>query len=192
MPSMTKLDAVNACLAAINEYRVTALDTGGTSITAEAERYVDDSTRYFCAMGFPCNTLRAKGYVPVAPGNTITLSSDTLRIRSAGPDQHRNLVQRGNSVWDADKGQFDMGSTNTVYLDVAELLAFADLDPMLREQVAQRAAQQFARRTTGSQLSDAYLSQELAITDTMQPRDTTFGNRPIFAQTQPQQQQQQG
>ena len=48
MPSMTKLDAVNACLAAINEYRVTALDTNGTSIAAEAERYVDDSTRYLC------------------------------------------------------------------------------------------------------------------------------------------------
>jgi len=190
MPSMTKLDAVNACLAAINEYRVTALDTGGTSITAEAERYVDDSTRYFCAMGFPCNTLRAKAYTPAAGTFEVTLGSDTLRIRSAGPDQHRNLVQRGNKVYDADKGQFSMGGTTPIYLDVAELLAFADLDPMLREQVAQHAAQRFARRTTGSQLSDAYLSQELGITDTMQPRDTTFGNRPIFvqAQTQPQQQ----
>jgi hypothetical protein len=96
---------------------------------------------------------------------------------------------RGNKVYDADKGQFSMGNTNPVYLDVAELLAFVDLDPMLREQVAQHAAQRFARRTTGSQLSDAYLSQELGITDAMQPREGTFSSRPMFVQAQTQQQQ---
>jgi len=189
MPAMTKLDAVNACLAAINEYRVTALDTGGTSIAAEAERYVDDSTRYLCAQGFPCNTLRAKPYTPAGGTFEITLGSDVLRIRGAGPDQHRNLVMRGTKVYDADKGQFSMTNTNPVYLDVAELLAFADLDPMLREQVAQHAAQRFARRTTGSQMADAYLSQELGITDSIQPREGTFSSRPLFVQAQTQQQQ---
>lgn len=191
MPAITKLDAVNQCLATINEYRVTALDTGSTSIGAEAERYVDDSTRYFCAQGFPCNTLRAKAYTPDA-SLEIVLGSSVLRVRSAGPDQHRNLVMRGTKVFDADKGQFAMSSASAVYLDVAELLDFADLDPMLREQVAQHAAQRFGRRLVGSQMSDAFLSQELAITDAMQPRDPTFGSRPLFAQaaSQPQQQQQ--
>ena len=189
MPAMTKLDAVNACLAAVNEYRVTSLDTGGTSIASEAERYVDDSTRYFCAQGFPCNTLRAKAYVPTAGTLEVTLGSDVLRIRPAGPDQHRNLVIRGSKVYDADKGQFSMGSSNAIYLDVAELLVFSDLDPMLREQVAQHAAQRFARRTTGSQATDAYLSQELGITDAMQPREGTFSSRPVFVPAQQQQQQ---
>jgi len=190
MPAITKLDAVNQCLAAINEYRVTALDTGGTSIGAEAERYVDDSTRYFCAQGFPCNTLRAKAYTPDGSFE-IVLGSSVLRVRSAGPDQHRNLVMRGTKVFDADKGQFAMSGAGDVYLDVAELLDFADLDPMLREQVAQHASQRFARRIVGSQMSDAFISQELAITDAMQPRDPTFGSRPLFAQaaSQPQQQQ---
>jgi len=191
MPSMTKLDAVNACLAAINEYRVTALDTNGTSIAAEAERYVDDSTRYLCAQGFPCNTIRSRAYTP-SPGTLeVSLGSDVLRIRGSGPDQHRNLVMRGTKVYDADKGQYAMQNSNPIYLDVAELLAFADLDPMLREQVAQHASQRFARRTTGSQMSDAYLSQELGLTDSIQPREGTFSSRPIFvqAQTQPQQQQ---
>ena len=191
MPSMTKLDAVNACLAAINEYRVTALDTNGTSIAAEAERYVDDSTRYLCAQGFPCNTIRSRAYTP-SPGTLeVSLGSDVLRIRGSGPDQHRNLVMRGTKVYDADKGQYAMQNGNPIYLDVAELLAFADLDPMLREQVAQHASQRFARRTTGSQMSDAYLSQELGLTDSIQPREGTFSSKPIFvqAQTQPQQQQ---
>ena len=190
MPAITKIDAVNQCLAAINEYRITALDTGGTSIAADAERYVDDSTRYFCAQGFPCNTIRSKAYTPNASFE-IDLGSSVLRVRSAGSDQYRNLVMRGTKVFDADKGQFSMGSAAVVYLDTAELLAFADLDPMLREQVAQHAAQRFGRRLVGSQMSDAFLSQELAITDAMQPRDPTFGSRPLFAQaaSQPQQQQ---
>jgi hypothetical protein len=72
---------------------------------------------------------------------------------------------------------------------VAELLAFADLDPMLREQVAQHASQRFARRTTGSQMADAYLSQELGLTDSIQPREGTFSSRPLFVQAQTQQQQ---
>lgn len=191
MPSMTKLDAVNSCLAAINEYRVTALDTNGTSIAAEAERYVDDSTRYLCAQGFPCNTIRSRAYTPAAGTLEVSLGSDVLRIRGSGPDQHRNLVMRGTKVYDADKGQYAMQNANPVYLDVAELLAFADLDPMLREQVAQHAAQRFARRTTGSQMSDAYLSQELGLTDSIQPREGTFSSRPIFVQAQTQTQQQQ-
>lgn len=191
MPAITKIDAVNQCLAAINEYRIVALDTGGTSIGAEAERYVDDSTRYFCAQGFPCNTLRAKAHTPDASSFEIELGSSVLRVRSAGPDQHRNLVMRGTRVFDADKGQFSMSGAGDVYLDVAVLLSFEDLDPMLREQVAQHAAQRFGRRLVGSQMSDAFLSQELAITDAMQPRDPTFGSRPLFAQaaSQPQQQQ---
>lgn len=189
MPAITKLDAVNQCLAAINEYRVSALDTGGTSIQAEAERYVDDATRYFCGLGFPSNTIRSKAYTPSAGTFQIDLGTSIVRAKGAGPDQHRNLVMRGTKVWDADKGQFSMGNTNPVYLDVAELLDFADLDPFEREQVAQHAAQKFARRTTGSQLSDAYLSQELGLTDAVQARNGTFGNlRPLFVQAPPQQQ----
>ena len=41
MASLTKLDAVNALLRAITEYPVAALDTGGTSMAAQAERVLD-------------------------------------------------------------------------------------------------------------------------------------------------------
>lgn len=88
---MTKLDAVNMVLSGINEYRVTSLDTGGTSVQSDAERYLDDSTRYFCAMGWPCNTRRSAAFTPANPSLEVTLptSPAVLRIRGAGPDQHR-------------------------------------------------------------------------------------------------------
>lgn len=196
MPSngMTKIDAVNMVLSGINEYRVSSLDTNGASIQADAERYVDDSTRYFCSMGWPCNTRRSAGFTPAAVTFEVELPAGpspfpVLRIRAAGPDQHRNLVIRGGKVYDADKGTFSMGSQSPVYLDVAELLPFDDLDPMLKELVAKHAQQQFARRFSSSQLADAFISQELGIVDSINPREGTFVARPLFVQEarQPQQ-----
>lgn len=185
MPGMTKLDAVNACLAAINEYRVPSLDTGGTSIAAEAERYVDDACRYICTQGFPCNTRRAQSFTAsTASPFSITIAESILRIRPAGPSQHRNLVIRGSLLYDADRGTSSF-SGETVFLDVADLLPFADLDPSTKELTAKYAAQQFSRRTTQSQLTDAYVSQELGMTEMVTERSPVFGtSNPIFAQQQ--------
>ena len=188
MPGMTKLDAVNACLAAINEYRVSALETGTTSIAAEAERYVDASTRYFCTMGWPCNTRRSAAFTPSGAAFEISLASTSIvKIKPAGPNSYRNLVIRGSKVYDADRGTTNFGSSAAIYLDVAELLAFEDLDPMLCEQVSQHACQQFARRQNGNQLADQYLTQELGVTDQVQERQTTFPSAPmVMPPSQPQ------
>lgn len=190
---MTKLDAVNACLAAINEYRVTALDTNGTSIAGEAERYVDDATRYICAQGYPCNTRRAVSFTASASSpyeiSLAALNPEVLRIKPVGNCAHRNIVIRGSKLYDADRSTSSF-QAQTVFLDVAELLDFVDLDPQLKEMVAKYAAQQFGRRTTQSQLSDAYISQELAATELITPKTENFGtNFPIFSQPQPQQRQ---
>jgi len=190
MPNgMSKLDAVNMVLAGINEYRVVTLDTGGTSIQSDAERYVDDSTRYFCAMGWPCNTRRSAPFTPAGAGFEVALPEAILRVRAAGPDQHRNLVMRGSKVYDADRGTFNFGNTVPVYLDVAEQLPFEDLDPLLKEQVSKHAQQQFARRFSSSQIADAMISQELGIVDSINPREGTFVSRPLFMQERQQQQQ---
>jgi len=190
MPGMSKLDAVNVCLAAINEYRIGSLETGTTSIAAEAERYVDRSTAYFCSIGWPCNTQRARQYTPNAAQQINLTGTTVLKIKAAGPSQHRNLVIRSNMVYDADNGSFTLG-TDPIFIDVSEQLDFDDLDPFLREQVSQHAAQMFARRQNGNQLSDQYLAQELGLTDQMQLRQTIWPTGPM-AGSQGQQQQQGG
>jgi hypothetical protein len=125
----------------------------------------------------------------VASGSyEINLSSTLIvKIKPAGPNANRNLVIRGSKVYDADRGTFNFLNTNSVFLDVAELLAFEDLDPMLCEQVSQHACQQFARRQNGNQLADQYLTQELGVTDQVQERQTTFPSAPmVMPPSQPQ------
>ena len=173
----TKLDAVNNCLTAINEYRVTALDTGNNSIQADAERVVDESTRYFCSIGYQCNTKKCVTVTAIA--TVIELPAATLRVKAAGSSSYRNLVLRGDNLYDADRGTATFGATEVVYLDIAELLAFEDCDPMLKEIIAQHAAQRFARRKIGSQVADAYLSQELQITTQFNKTSSVFTDESV-------------
>jgi len=189
------LEAVNSCLSAINEFRVVATDTNGISMAADAERYVNESTRYFCAMGWPCNTRKAAKITPVWSGTEYIISigqalpSTTIRIKGTGPDSHRSIVLRGTQAYDADNGTVNFGSTNQVFLDIAELLAFETLEHILQEEIVQHAAQRFARRMVGGQITDAYLSQEIATTDSLQPRGGLFPSKQLFAPPGQQQQQ---
>ena len=192
---MTKLEAVNACLQAISEYRVDVLDPTGTSIQADAERVVDESTRYHCSMGWPCNTRKSVLIVVGAEGEvtvgSYSLPSGTLRVKSAGPSQHRAITLRGSKLYDANTGTFTF-STGNIFLDIAELLAFEDCEPILKEQIAAHSCVVFARRRVGSQLTDAFLSQEMSISDALNPRGGTFFDKPLFSSPKEQGQGQQG
>lgn len=183
---MLKLDAVNACLQAISEYRVTALDpqgANGTSIQADAERVVDEATRYHCSMGWPCNTRKSipinvttQGAVAVG---AYGLPALTLRVKGAGISQHRSITLRGSQLYDANAGTTTF-AVGTIFLDVAELLTFEDCEPILKEQISAYACVIFSRRRVGSQLTDAFLSQEVSVTDALNPRAGTFFDKPIF------------
>lgn len=146
-------------------------------------------------MGWPCNTIKAARITPVLSSGQYliavgaSLPFSTLRIKATGPDSHRNIVLRGNSAYDGDNGTLNFASANQVFLDIAESLAFSELEPILKEEVAQHAAQRFARRMIGGQITDAYLSQEIATTDAIQPRQGLFVSKPLFAPPGQQQQQ---
>lgn len=180
---MSKLDAVNACLQSISEYRVTALDAGGTSIQADAERVVDEATRYHCSMGWPCNTRKSIPIIITAQGSVAVgdygLPAATLRVKGAGISQHRAITLRGSQLYDANAGTTSFAA-GTIFLDVAELLAFEDCEPILKEQISAYACVIFSRRRVGSQLTDAFLSQEVSVTDALNPRAGTFFDKPIF------------
>lgn len=191
---ITRLDAVNSCLMAINEYRVDALDTNGTSIQADAERVVNESTRYFCAIGWPCNTRKCVAITTTIVGTEDIvragfggLPTNTLRIQGAGPNKNRNFVLRGDTLYDADKGTQDFIAPTTIFLDIAELLDFENCDPILKEEIAQHAAQRFARRKIGSQVTDAYLSQELQISSQFNKTSPIFAGEKQLSQVTNQQ-----
>lgn len=69
---MTKLDAVNKILRALGEPKVSALDTGGTSIEAEAEDFLDDANEEVQRRGWMTNTTR--NYEMELPDTLIAVS----------------------------------------------------------------------------------------------------------------------
>src|SRR5688500_12696324 len=117
---LTKLDAVNAMLEAIDAEPVSALDTGGASIQAKAERILDRVCQQAQSWGWPDNAIKTKK--STSSGSTITLPVDTLRIASAGPAQHRNLVLKGDKLYDADTDA--LVTAGDVFLDITRELSF--------------------------------------------------------------------
>lgn len=157
---MTKLDAVNEMLEVIDQPPVSSLDTGGTSEQADAERTLDRENTRVQSQGWPENTTKAQTYAAAA--GTVTLDSDTLWIKSAGSDQHRNLVLEGDQVYDADAAAL---ASADVILDRIRELAFVDCSPKLKDVITARAKQVFQRRKKTDLIQDQFLAQEYAATE---------------------------
>jgi len=188
---MTKIDAVNQCLAAIGEGWCTALETGGTSDVAEAERYVDMVTRQECTKFWPCNTTMGKVYTPAGSPTIVTLGTDVLNIRHVRKQDENRFSVKGDKVWDQRSGSTTI-SDATILLDIAVLLSYEDCSPDLKETIAAKAALLFQRRKQGNPIRDSQLTQEGALTDINVSRTDAkagmLGNdRPILPVPQQQQ-----
>lgn len=158
---LTKLDAVNISLRAGGFGRVSALDTGGASEAAIAEDVLDEISQQVQTEGLEENTVKCKLHTLDGNGK-FTLDSSTLRIIPAGKDAHRQLVIRGDDVYDADNDTDVLGTptTGTVQLTVIKELSFEDLSPASKKFIARLAAVEFQRRATSSPEKDAVLAQE--------------------------------
>ena len=106
MANMTKLDGVNEILAGIGQYPVDALDTGGVSDAAQAERYLDRSSADVQAQGWPENT---------EPG--VTLNPPDVKIPIATPPT--GTFEAGETVAESTsgaEGTFHQIIGNDIYL----------------------------------------------------------------------------
>lgn len=157
----SKLDAVNLCMRAAGFGRVAALDTGGASDHAIAEDVLDEVSQQIQYEGLEENTVKCKVYTLDGSGK-LALDSSTLRIIPAGKDAQRQLVIRGDDLYDADNDTDVIGTptTGTVHLTWIKELSFEDLAPASKKYIARLAAVEFQRRTQGSPEKDAVLSQE--------------------------------
>lgn len=178
---MTKLEAVNLMLEAIDEEPVAALDTGGTSIQGKAERILDRTSEIVQARGWPENTMTSKQHT--ASGGSVTVGSDVLWIRAAGPDQHKPLVLKGDKVWDR---AADALYNANVYLDIIRELAFEDCSPKLKHTIATEASAILQRRQKGEAVNDQFLQQEALIAnvgaDRLKPADQWPNVAPLVPQ----------
>ena len=170
---MSKLEAVNEMLEAIGEKPVAALDTGGTSTAADAERVLDRIDRRIQSMGWPENTDFAVTIVSAAP---TVVPSDTLWIRST--TQNRNYTLRADGVYDIDAGAALTGVTAQV--DKIKKLTFADLAPRTKDLISVAASAIFQRRWRGDPAQAMYFTEEKIVQDIVADRIKMGGvERPI-------------
>ena len=159
---LTKLQAVNRILRAIDELPVAALDPGGASIAARAEEVLDDVRQDILVRGYYHNVVKCQAVVPALDAGQYkaTVPSNVLKVRSAGPNQHRNITLLGDLLYDLDRASIDFLSTATVYVDMWLNVAFESMSPDLKSFVANEAATVMQRRWKGSGESDSFLKEE--------------------------------
>lgn len=146
MPALTPLtpsvvlDAVNEILEAIDEAPATALDTGGTTETADAERVLDRVTERILAEGWTCNTISSNTLSP--SGNEITLSG-ILRIERPDGGIETNLTIRSGKLYNRKTGTFTF--TSAVTLRTIMDLDLAVLPTSLRAYIIAASRAEFWR-----------------------------------------------
>lgn len=200
MPSagLTKIQAVNRLLRAVNEGPVTALDTGGPSIVARAEEVLDDARIAYLTRGWKQeNVQRCARLTPSGNPATVSLTSSALRVRGAGPHEHRSFQIRTQKLFDLDNytNEFNTTVDPTVYVDIAHNVEWDDLSPGMKEAITDEAAVHMQRDYRGSPERDAGLQQRLAKTESLirpwseQMPPPQLNNVPIVLQPQQRQQQ---
>jgi hypothetical protein len=182
---LSKLDAVRQMMEGIGETKpVPALDTGGSSTAAQAERVLDRESIRVQSRGFRENTIRCKKYTPTGgPPAKIQVGTDVLHIESAGPNAHRTFDLKGDYVFDIEKGTDEFDATDTangIFLDVIVKRDFVDCSPKLKDLIVQEATLVFQRRENGNPNADAMLEQERTKAELLAQRPVVReNNKPI-------------
>lgn len=159
---LTKLEAVNRILRTYQTLPVSALDTGGTSLQAQAEQVLDEVSTQYQARGLDENTQRNKSYTANGSG-IVTVASNVIGVAS----NNYRVALRGDSVINLNTYSTNWGAGFTVILDVVEEIAFESLSPGTKEAICKEAEMQFQIRYRGSPDQHQSLALESARTDAL-------------------------
>jgi hypothetical protein len=141
MLDLTKLEAVNECLAAIGEAPVTSL-AGDLPLDAElAEKEVDRCDREVQARGWSFNSDFDVSLEPDG-SNEIVLDAAVLRVEAVL--RSVDIAIRGGKLYDLVEQSFTF--TSPVRVNQVVALSFDDLPQVAREYIAKRAARKFAEK----------------------------------------------
>lgn len=190
--SMTKLQAVNKILEAMGVKPVDALDTGGFSEAADAERMLDRESPIVQLEGWHGNRAISKEYT--AASSKVLLNAGEIAIKAAGPTQYRNfdirLVGAEYLVYDLDRQTSAFTNGDKIYLDVTYELTFANAPLYMQVAIVERCCQLFQRRWKGNPMADQAHAEERVRGENAASRASgkavsDRGNPPPFALTQP-------
>ncbi len=143
----TKLEAINELLDAIGEAPVNSETNTGLVEADLAVARLDKTSRRVQKRGWHWNTLKDYVLDPDVSGN-INLPAATLEVDSVSRSAHKDVVQRGDRLYDRDNNTFVF--TDPVTVDISLFLDFEDLPENARDYITLRAARKFQQRTFGS------------------------------------------
>lgn len=156
----TDLEAVNQMLATIMEAPINTL-VGVTSLDAQrAISILDEVSRAVQAPGHHFN--REYNYPLAAHPTTgeVLIPANCSSVDSFGEDFGRDLVQRGNRLYDRTNHTYSIGKT--IKADVTFLLPFNELPEVARRYISVRACRLFQKRMAGSTTLDAFTQEDEA------------------------------
>jgi hypothetical protein len=145
MTPTTELEAVNYILLNVGERPVNSVDTSGVTEASLAKMVLDSVSREIQSWGLNCNY--EKNYeLPRDVNDEILLPLNTLQVDAEA--QWRNIVQRGNKLYDKDNHTFEF--TTSLRVNIVFLLPFTDLPQHVRHYITVKAARQFQAKRFGS------------------------------------------
>ena len=212
---LSLIEGINELVETVGEFPTSSNPPeSDTSIYGRARDILVRESKRVMSLGWPENTLPAQSTTAVVSSGDaanfyMVLGSDVLQIRGAGSSSHRDLVMRidskdGNDatadtpkVFDANKGTFNFGSAESVFIDKVVDISFENVSPPVQDVILGRARMVFQRRIQGNMEADATLLQEYQEADINAPRNQPqitqrFNTRPVTASARPGGQQKEG
>lgn len=158
LPSpMTKLGAVNICLAVMGQPRVN--DLSGSAVDAEiAADVIDEVSREVQNKGWHWN--REQHELTPNAGNEIVVPANAIRIDTDRSDLLTNVTVRGSKLYDLDNNTYTFDRALEVGFVV--YLEFDDLPASARDYIAKKAARLLQERLLGSQTLTQFQAEDLA------------------------------
>jgi hypothetical protein len=141
---MTKLEAVNIILRGMGRAGTAALDTGGNSEAAQAERTLDEVEQRVQTM-YPWY-FNERFDVTLSPDvdDHITLPTGALVIDAYGPDGYREVTQVGSRIYDKDNNTDEWDADLRVVYQLR--YDFGCIPPPIQEYIAAKAAREYNDR----------------------------------------------
>ena len=143
---MTKLDAVNVCLSAMGEPKITSLDTAGIDAQMASD-LVDEVTREVQGAGWHWN--RETHTLSPDVNGYMVLPANTLRVDTIEDDMPIDVIQRGGRLYNKVDNTYVFDSD--LKLEIIVALQFEDLPFAAKNFITYRSARRMQQRALGSE-----------------------------------------
>lgn len=179
----TLLEAVNQLLQAIRVSGVMSLNAADINQNAaDAKQALDNAAREIQLIGWEFNTEYGQKIDPALDGS-VTLPSNTLKVRSARCTSGTRLTQRGSKLYNNRGKGYNIGETVEAELVVA--LSFEDLPEAFKRWVTALAARRFCIPKLPSGSTFAFTEEYLQMAEVAARQSDEMAGDETLPQTSP-------